>query len=328
MKRILFTAILTTLFLSSFAQDTPQAKKFKITGSPIVMVFANYHAGIGRANKESGFALDRSYLGYQFKLTEKLSGKVVFDIGPTKVADSDLERVAYVKNAMLSWQTGDFTIDFGLIGLQQFNVQEGFWGYRYILKPFQDEYKFGSSADMGVIGKYKFTKWLSADITFINGEGYKKLNKDNKYRYGIGATIKPIDDLTIRGYVDTSSKNVEGDGTKNQQNLALFAGYKNKYFSLGGEYNSMSNTKFEEDKNQSGYSVYSTVVLAEKFNAFGRYDNLSSKDDWSSADGQRILFGIQYTPIKLLKIAPNFTSWNPASGKSASYLYLNIEFKL
>lgn len=328
MKRILFTTLFAALFLNGFSQENPEEKKFKITGSPIVTVFANYHAGIGRANKESGFALDRSYFGYQFHLSKQISGKVVFDIGPTKVAGSDLERVAYVKNAMLSWKTGDFTLNFGLIGLEQFNIQEKFWGYRYILKSFQDEYKFGSSADMGVVGKYKFASWFSADLTFINGEGYKKLNKDNKYRYGIGLTFYPVQNLTVRGYFDNSSKNIEGEDTKDQQNLALFAGYKTRRFSLGAEYNAMYHTKFKEDADQSGFSVYSTVKLASKFDVFGRYDYLTSKDDWSSADGQRLLFGLQYNPIKQLKIAPNFTSWNPASGKASSFAYLSLEFKI
>ena len=258
---------------------------------------------MGDANKESGFALDRAYLGYQFSLTEKLSGKVVFDMGSTKVDGADLERVAYIKNAMLSWKTGDFTLDFGLIGLEQFNVQEKFWGYRYIMKSFQDEYKFGSSADMGILGRYKFTKWLSADITISNGEGYKKLNGDNKYRYAVGATLFPVKGLTIRAYYDLASKSSDADGLKDQQNLAFFAGYKHKLFSLGGEYDQMFNTKSKEDKDQNGFSVYSTVKLAEKFDAFGRYDNLASKDDWSSADGQRVLIGIQYSPIKQLKLS-------------------------
>lgn len=326
MKRILISVVLIAICLSSFGQE--EKKKFQIKGQPIVTVFANYHAGIGSANKESGFALDRAYFGYQFSLTEKLGGKVVFDIGSTKVSGSDLERVAYVKNALLTWKTGDFTLDFGLIGLEQFNVQEKFWGYRYILKSFQDEYKFGSSADMGILGKYKFTKWLSADLTISNGEGYKKLNGDNKYRYAAGVTVTPIESLTLRAYYDLAGKNIEGDNAKDQQNLAFFAGYKNKCFSIGAEYNQMFNTKFKEDQDQSGYSLYSTVKLADKFDLFGRYDNLTSKDDWSKADGQRILAGIQYSPIKLLKIAPNFTNWNPYSGKSNAYVYLNIEFKL
>ena len=112
MKKILMSVVLIIACLSSFGQE--EKKKFQITGKPIVTVFANYHAGLGNANKESGFALDRAYLGYQFSLTEKLSGKVVFDMGSTKVDGADLERVAYLKNAMLSWKTGDFTLDFGL----------------------------------------------------------------------------------------------------------------------------------------------------------------------------------------------------------------------
>ena len=91
---------LAAICLSSFGQKQEEKKKFQIKGQPIVTVFANYHAGIGNANKESGFALDRAYLGYQFSLTEKLSGKVVFDMGSTKVSGSDLERVAYIKNSV------------------------------------------------------------------------------------------------------------------------------------------------------------------------------------------------------------------------------------
>ena len=326
MKKILMSVVLIIACLSSFGQE--EKKKFQITGKPIVTVFANYHAGLGNANKESGFALDRAYLGYQFSLTEKLSGKVVFDMGSTKVDGADLERVAYLKNAMLSWKTGDFTLDFGLIGLEQFNVQEKFWGYRYIMKSFQDEYKFGSSADMGILGKYKFAKWLSADITISNGEGYKKLNGDNKYRYAPGTTLFPVEGLTVRAYYDIAGKNGDGDGIESQQSLAFFAGYKHKLFSLGAEYNQMFNSKSKKDKDQNGFSIYSTVKLADKFDIFGRYDNLASKDDWSSTDGQRILAGIQYSPIKQLKIAPNFSTWNPRDGKSSAFVYLNIEFKL
>ena len=144
----------------------------------------------------------------------------------------------------------------------------------------------------------------------------------------MGATILPVKNLTIRTYYDLASKNIEGDETKDQQNLAFFAVYKHELFSIGAEYNQMYNTKFKEDNDQSGFSVYSTIKLEDQFNLFGRYDNLGSKDDWSSADGQRILVGIQYAPIKQLKIAPNFSTWNPRDGKSSSFVYLNIEFKL
>ena len=185
MKRLIIFILLVAAGQSGFGQ-AKEERKFKLKGKPILTIYANWHNGLGRANGDSGFELDRSYIGYEVDITEKLSGKVVLDIGPTNAEGAELERVAYVKNAMLSWKTGEFTLDFGLVSTTQFKEQEGVWGHRYLLKSFQDEYGFGSSADMGVIGRYRFADWLAADLSLINGEGYKKLNSDNKYRYRVG----------------------------------------------------------------------------------------------------------------------------------------------
>lgn len=306
--------------------STAQEKTFRFSGKPIVTLFTNVHTGIGSAGNEAGFELERSYLGYAFQVTKELSGKVVFDIGPSKVEGSDLERIAYVKNAMLSWQTGNFTLDFGLISLVQFNVQEKFWGYRYIRKSFQDEYKFNSSADMGVIGKYKFTPWLSADLNFVNGEGYKKLNKDNHFRYGAGITLTPLKNLLIRLYGDLY--NGDGGESKDQYSTALFLGYRNKRFYAGAEYNRLFNSAFGDGQDRTGYSVYASVNLSAKFALFGRFDYLSSRHDFSPDDQQYGLAGLQYTPNKYLRLSPNYRIKNPRTGESESYLYLNVCFNL
>ena len=327
MKRLIIFILLVAAGQSGFGQ-AKEERKFKLKGKPILTIYANWHNGLGRANGDSGFELDRSYIGYEVDITEKLSGKVVLDIGPTNAEGAELERVAYMKNAMLSWKTGEFTLDFGLVSTTQFKEQEGVWGHRYLLKSFQDEYGFGSSADMGVIGRYRFADWLAADISLINGEGYKKLNSDNKYRYGIGVTLTPAKGLTVRGYFDNADKDVSGEGTKAQQTLSVFAGYRHAAFNLGAEYNKQYNTDFGEGLDQEGISVYSTVKLGGRFHAFGRYDNLWSANDWSDADTQDMTFGIEYSPLKQLKIAPNFRNQNPYSGKSNSFIYLNIEFKI
>ena len=52
MKRILISVFLAAICLSSFGQKQEEKKKFQIKGQPIVTVFANYHAGIGNANKD------------------------------------------------------------------------------------------------------------------------------------------------------------------------------------------------------------------------------------------------------------------------------------
>lgn len=305
---------------------TAQEKIFQFSGSPIVTLFANVHTGIGSANEEAGFELERSYLGYAFRVTKELSGKVIFDIGPSKVEGSDLERIAYVKNAMLSWQIGNLTLDFGLVPLVQFNIQEKFWGYRYIRKSFQDEYKFNSSADMGVIGKYKFTPWLSADLNFINGEGYKKINRDNHFRYGAGITLTPYKNLLFRIYGDRYNGN--GGESKDQYSAALFLGYRNKRFHAGAEYNRLFNAGFNDEQNRTGYSAYTSVNLSSKFTLFVRYDRLSSSHNDSPDDQQFGLAGLQYSPNKYLRLSPNYRIKSPGAGKNASYLYLNVYFNL
>ena len=332
MKTILFFTAFTLISAATFSQESKEEEKkeekteFKLTGKPIVTIYANYSAGLGHANKESGFALERSYLGYQFEVTKDLGGRVIFDVGPTKVPGSDLERVAYVKNAFLSWTPGNFTLNAGLIGLEQFDIQEKFWGYRYIWKSFQDEYKFNSSADMGIIAKYKFNKYVSADITFINGEGYKKLNKDNNNRYGAGITVTPIKPLVLRAYFDRYDG--DGENTKAQQSLALFAGYKHKWFSLGVEYNKLWNSDFVEKQDKTGYSAYATVYINKKFSVFGRYDDLTSRDHYFKGDERRSIVGLQYEPLRYLRISPNFQTVNPSVGKASNFLFLNVEFKI
>lgn len=321
------TKVLFVVFFISAFTIHAQEHTISFTGKPVVTVFANYHAGLGSANGDSGFELDRSYLGYRFRLNEKLSGRVIFDVGPTKAEGAELERVAYVKNAMLTWSPGRFTLDFGLVKTEQFSLQESFWGYRYILKSFQDEYKFGPSADMGIIGKYRFFRWLSADLSLTNGEGYKKVNKDNHYRYGAGITLRPDSCLLFRIYGDIYTGST--DSTRNQSALSFFAGYTHPRFRIGAEYNKLFHENFSPQTDKAGCSFYTSVNVGRKFSVFGRYDYLYSDDEgYSSTEGQRVLAGLQYRPFSYLKLAPDFTVWNPRRGRAEPFLFFHVEFNL
>ena len=184
-KFISFLIIIFPIF--SFAQEGKTEKK----GTPIVRVFSNFYTGFGAENDVRGFYLDRSYLGYDYKLTKELSVRGVLDIGKSNDVD-DYQRIAYIKNAFITWKRDKFTLNGGLIPTTQFNFQERFWANRYIMKSFQDEYKFGSSADLGLSVSYKFTDWFSADAIVVNGEGYKKIQKLDGLNYGLGMTLNPF----------------------------------------------------------------------------------------------------------------------------------------
>lgn len=320
MKKILLVVLLFFSY-SAMAQTEVTPK-----GKAIINVFGNFHTGFGEDNDDRGFAMDRSYFGYQYTLEKGLSIKAVMDVGQSGNV-GDLQRIAYIKNAQVSWKQNRLTLHGGLISTTSFKVQEDFWGYRYMKMVLQDYYKFSSSADLGVSAAYKFADWFSADAIVVNGEGYKKIQVNDGLQYGVGLTFKPVKGLTMRLY---GSLNEGAD--KNAEDIsiyALFAGYKHAKFSLGAEWNMMQNTKNVADADLSGVSFYTTIKLAEKVNAFARYDDIWSKNDWNiSKDETTYMAGVEIRPCQYVKIAPNFRYHDTklAGMKDKYYLYISCFF--
>ena len=307
---LIIAAFMTCLTSFVSAQETDETPK----GKAIIQVFGNFHSGFGQDNDNRGFELDRSYLGYQYDLGKGLQIKGVMDIGQSNDV-SDYHRIAYIKNAQISWKTGKLTLNGGLISTTQFNFQEKFWGYRYVMKSFQDQYKFGSSADLGISATYKFADWISADAIVVNGEGYKKIQKNDGLNYGLGATLTPIKGLSIRLYAGINEAST--DDAKDILNAAAFVGYKAKHFSIGAEYNKMWNASYKDGQDQYGYSVFASAKLNKKTDVYARFDDLCSKDDWNKAkDEQAAILGAQFKFGKYVKIAPNFRMSMPKADRS------------
>ena len=322
-KNVILAGLLACIGVTAQAQNTQSEEP---QGKAIVQVFGNFHTGFGTENDDRGFELERSYLGYEYKLNKRLTVKGVMDIGKSSDV-SDYHRMAYIKNAMVSWKTGNLTLNGGLISTTQFNFQEKFWGYRYIMKSFQDQYKFGSSADLGISATYKFADWLSADAIIVNGEGYKKVQKNDGLNYGLGTTLTPVKGLQIRLY---GGLNESGEqGKENIVNMAAFVGYKSDKFTIGAEYNKMWNASYQEGQDQSGYSVFASAKLDKKTEVYARFDDLCSKDDWNKAkDEQAAILGAQFKLGKYVKMAPNFRMSMPkADGADNRYsAYISCYF--
>ncbi len=313
--KFIMASLLASIGIATQAQDT---KTEEPKGKAIVQVFGNFHTGLGAENDDRGFELERSYLGYEYKLGNGLSVKGVMDIGKSSDV-SDYQRIAYIKNAMVSWETGNLTLNGGLISTTQFNFQEKFWGYRYIMKSFQDEYKFGSSADLGISAAYRFADWISADAIIVNGEGYKKIQKNEGLNYGLGVTLTPVKGFQIRLYGGLNECGEEGK--RDTGNLAAFAGYKHEKFTIGAEYNYMMNASYNEDADQSGYSIFASVNLLKEISLYVRFDDLYSKNDWNKVkDESAAILGIQFKLGEYVKIAPDFRMAMPkADGVKNSY---------
>lgn len=314
--------------LISCISFTIQAQEKNSKGKAIIQVFGNFHTGFGHDNDDRGFELDRSYLGYQYNLGKGLEIKGVMDVGQSDDVN-DYHRIAYIKNAQISWKTGKLTLNGGLISTTQFNMQEKFWRYRYIMKSFQDLYKFGSSADLGISASYQLADWITADVLIANGEGYKKIQKKDGLLYGLGATLTPVKGWFFRVYYGLNEGT--GDGMENKQNLATFIGYKRNNFSIGAEYNLYQNDGNKKDADLYGFSIYGSARLNTTTDVYLRYDNLSSKDNWNEAkDQEALIAGLQFQLGKYVKIAPNFRMNKPAmKGSENRYMgYISCYFGL
>lgn len=334
--KIVLAVFMASMSVNVMAMDSVATEKGKVEnkvaeseepkGKAIVSVFANFNMAMQNGISKCGFQLDRSYVGYQYKLGNGLELKAVLDIGKPSSVD-DYHYVAYIKNAQVSWKHKGLTLTGGMISTTQFNMQEKFWGYRYIYKSFQDQYKFGSSADLGLSVAYKFADWVSADVIMTNGEGYKKIQGDLGFQYGLGLTFTPVEGLSLRLY---GGLNDATEAEKvNVYNYAAFVGYKNKVFSLGGEFAMMQNSGNVKSRNQLGCSVYGSVKAHKIVDVYARWDMLTSNNEWNATkDEMVVIAGAQVKLGKYVKIAPNFRMTMPKEGENKYMAYVSCYFGL
>lgn len=322
MKLMLFMACLMACpCMTLHAEEDDDEEKAE--GQVIIKLMGDFHTGFGSKNKERGFDIEANQLGYEYEFKNGFSAKAVLYVG--KAADnSGSQRVVYIKQAFATWEKNDFTLKVGIIPTRQFRYQEKFWGHRYIMKSFQDEYKFGSSADLGLSAEYEFADWISADATIVNGEGYKKLQINAGLNYGIGITLTPVKGLKFRLYGGINESGEEGK--KNITNLAAFAGYNHKKFDVGAEYSYMTNASYKDNADRYGYSVYGSVKLSKIVSLYARFDDLYSKSDWNIAnDESTAMLGTQIKIGKYVKVAPNVRVNMPKEpgGKTTYSAFLN-----
>lgn len=231
----------------------------------------------------------------------------------------------------MRYKKGKLTTNVGIIDMLQFVLQEKMWGHRYISKSFNDRYRLGPKADIGGNVIYAFNEIISADFSVSNGEGYTRLQTDNTIKGALGVTLTPIKGMYFRAYADLMQKSVS------ESAIASFVGYENKRFTVGAEYNYKFNVNFIDGNDLYGYSLYGSYNIMKKWQLFARYDKLNStlaEDDvlpWNIVrDGSAVIAGVQFSPIKYVKIALNYQDWVPYASnlESAHFIFLNFELKL
>ena len=340
-KRIIASTLLLCFCVSVYAQNREDSTpRGKVNGK----VFFNYHYDVSKGSeKESQFEIKRSYLGYDYRISDDFRASITLDVGKNE-GGSDYS--AFLKKAQLDWRVHEnINITFGMIGNIQFKEQERFWGYRYLLKSYADQYAFGSSADVGVKARFRLNDQFTANVMITNGEGYKKVqDTDGNQRMG-ASIVYQHKKLTAKLYADLNSGKVTNEkGVEEDVNSTIFVAFLayrfSEKFRFGAEYNRMNNaTKYSavaDGNNLSGFSFYSTYTLNDKWGFFGRYDTMNSNRlkgetaDWNEeGDGSAITAGVEYQPTRGVKMALNYQGFDykKSSLDDRSKIYFNIEFK-
>lgn len=336
MNKYFFILISLSLFFK--VSETDAQTNETGSGSPIVHLFSNYSMDMN-GDKKVGFSFTRAYIGYNYKMSESLSARAIVDAAIPN--PNSTKNDIFLKNAFITWNKYNRVIvDAGLLCLRQFiHVQENWWGGRYIYNTITDRTGMFNGADYGFDIQYNPNRLMAFDFTFSNGEGFKSVNVDNSFKYDLGLTFTPNENLVLRavGEVYNKSEEVVADtytgNIKNQYVTAMFLGYKLNRIRTGLESAYLWNKGFINGRNTFCYSIYANYNITENLNVLARYDKVKSyqKDndirDWNPTDGDLCIAGLEYIINSYLRVSPNFRWSNSLIGKTIS-LFVNLEFKL
>ena len=331
MKKIKF--ILTIFIIFIGFEIYSQQNKGKVS----TRVYWNFNKDFTKdAPRKNAFEIKRAYFGYEYRINDNISSKVTFDVGKNS---SGSDYTAFLKIAQLDWKIkNNLKLSIGMIGNKQFKFQESIWGYRYMYKTFQDENKFGSSADLGVNAEIKLSEKINLNLFALNGEGYKNVQDDNGFIKIGGNLIYEFDNgFSAKIYYD-SQPSIENF---NLVNTGYFIGYEKEKTRIGLEYNEMLNGKTYKDPSKdhslSGFSGYISQTLSKNSSVFFRYDSLGSNilsgslDAWNSGkDGNLMILGFEHVVIKGFKLNLNYRNYNynDNSINNKSMVFINAEIKI
>jgi opacity protein-like surface antigen len=299
--------------------------------------------------EKSQVELSRVYLGYNYKIDDNFTTDALLDVArinpatgvaATFTAPSTVglklstagNYIAYLKTAYLAWKNilPTTTLTVGQIPYFAFDVQESFWGHRYLYKTLMDNEGWESSADLGASVRIAPIEMLKIVAGVTNGEGYKAAQDAyGDYRVAGGVQVNPLKELTIYVYGDWMP--IDKMSTDSSQTtVAGFVGYKYEdLFKVGVEYDAQMKQKGVTDHNVGGLSIDAMYSIIKPLEVFARYDMMSSKNDWNtSQDGQAVIAGLQYSPMSKVKFALDYQTFTakPSGSIASDKIYINGEF--
>lgn len=181
--------------------------------------------------ERNGFWFRRIYLTVDQTLTEKLSGRLRFEMNQAGDFRQNLTLEPFVKDAWLKWRRNEnMDVIVGLSPTPTWDTIEQFWGYRSIEKTPLDLQRMGAARDFGValLGKTGPAHKIRYHLMAGNGANTGSETNAGK-QVGLLVGFNPTPPLTLEVYADRDDRPGRTDRTTYQ----AFAGWQQKAYRVG-----------------------------------------------------------------------------------------------
>jgi len=269
----------------------------------------------------SAFNFQRQYFGYGGDISDKVSYKILFDVGRTEL---DTRLNVYLKKAQVNYKSSLGKLNFGLIGMNTYAVQESNWGYRFIEKSTIDKNGFSSTADLGVGFSKSIIDNLNLSLQFINGEGFKKPQGDKYHKIAFNATYGESNLIKNDGYNAGLVYTTEQTDTDPITMTSIFGGFAGMGIRIGGEYD----MKTIGGVNSNIVSVSTNYTVRDNIDVFVRYDIYDGDTPIDNNGKDYLVAGIVLTCDGGISVAPNVRTTTYEDETEALTEYkVNFQFK-
>jgi len=285
---------------------------------------------------KSAFNMQRQYFGYSGEVSDKVSYKILFDVGRTNLGTTqdkegdeiseDTRLVTFLKKAQVNYKSSFGKFNFGLIGMNTYVVQESNWGYRFIEKSALDKYGFSGTADIGVGVSRSLIDNLNLSLLLVNGEGFKKPQMDEYHKIAFNATYGESKLNKNDGYNAGIVYTTESTDADPITMASVFGGFARMGLRLGGEYDLLIKGSVESNI----ISVNANYTAKDNIDIFARYDIFDDNDNTSKNGKNYLITGIILACEGDISVAPNIRIVNyENTDKGAETEYkVNFQFKL
>ncbi len=252
----------------------------------------------GGIKGRNGFWFRRIYFTTDMKISDNWKGRLRFEMNsPGKLPfDSSDKLQAVVKDAYLSYATGNQELMFGIVSTPTFGHNiEKIWGYRHLEKTPLDLMRLAPSRDFGIGAKGHLDekKTINYYVLFANGSSNKGETNKGKRVYG-SLAFKLVKGLTLEAYGD-----YEDAGHDVSYYLFQgFGGYEGNWGRIGALF---ARRHFKQEvkggsDDEYDYDIISGFVVinaAKDVDIIARYDRMFGAGFESNFKGA----GIDYIPF-------------------------------